>query len=186
MGEAKGTSTEIRVSNFTGAKVGKSSKDAPNGPELKNFEGVSGPTSFSSFSRSEAAREPRGAPNCLTGVRESSRCTTERLSIPLKGLDGRVRVRSCREVIGYLRGRRIGERGGKREGLRMERNSSRASEGKLDLGDARGDAFGDFESRSKWRRASSSMGESAENNLSSGSAGVEAIRRGCWRCAEGR
>lgn len=95
-------------------------------------------------------------------------------------------MRSCREVIGYLRGRRIGERGGKREGLRMERNSSRASEGKLDLGDARGDAFGDFESGSKWRRASSSMGESAENNLSSGSAGVEAIRRGCWRCGEGR
>lgn len=105
----------------------------------------------------------------------------------------------------------MGERGGKREGLRMERNSSSASEGKLDLirrhvseeeerkgagqvgkvgkkedvgwiyylGDARGDAFGDFESGSKWRRASSSKGESAENNLSTGSVGAEAIRRVC-------
>jgi hypothetical protein len=35
--------------------------------------------------------------------------------------------------MGYRRGRRVGERGGKREGLRMERNSSRASEGKVDL-----------------------------------------------------
>lgn len=70
----------------------------------------------------------------------------------------------------------MGDRGGKREGLRMERNSSRASEGMLDLGDARGDAFGDLESGSKWRRASSSKGEST---LSSESAGVEVIRRGC-------
>jgi hypothetical protein len=69
--------------------------------------------------------------------------------MPLRGLDGRVRVRSWSEGIGYLRGRRTGERGGNREGLRMERNSSRASEGKLDLGDARGDAFGDLESVSK-------------------------------------
>jgi hypothetical protein len=44
-----------------------------------------------------------------------------------------VRVRSCNEETGYLRGRRTGERGGKRDGLRMERNSSSASEGKLDL-----------------------------------------------------
>jgi hypothetical protein len=72
----------------------------------------------------------------------------------------------------------MGERGGNREGLRMERNSSRASEGKLDLGDARGDAFGDLESGSKWRSGSSSKGESAEYNLSSGSVGAEAIRRG--------
>ena len=154
-------------------------KDEPNGLELKNLGGVSGLTSFSSFSRIGGARELRGAPNCFTGVRESSHGRTERLSIPLKGLDGMVRVRSCSEEIGYLRGRRTGERGGNREGLRMERNSSSASEGKLDLGDARGDAFGDFESGSKWRRASSSKGESIENNLSSGSEGVEAIRRGC-------
>jgi len=73
----------------------------------------------------------------------------------------------------------MGERGGKREGLRMERNSSKASEGRLDLGEARGDAFGDFESGSRWRRASSSKGDSGEYNLSSGSAGAEAIRRGC-------
>jgi hypothetical protein len=86
-------------------------------------------------------------------------------------------VHSWSEEIGYLRGRRTGERGGNREGLRMERNSSRASEGRLDLGDARGDAFGDLESGSKWRRASSSRGESAVN-LSSGSVGAEAIRRG--------
>jgi hypothetical protein len=97
----------------------------------------------------------------------------ERLSIPLRGLDGRVSVQSWSEEIGYLRGRRMGERGGKREGLRMERNSSSASEGKLDLGDARGDALGDFESGSRWRMASSSKG------VSSVSAGVEAIRRGC-------
>lgn len=154
-------------------------KIVPNGPELKDLGGVSGLMSFSSFSRSEGARELRGAPNCFTGVRESSRGMTERLSIPLRGLEGRIRVRSWSEEIGYLRGRRLGERGGKSEGLRMERNSSSASEGKLDLGDARGDAFGDFESGSKWRRASSSKGESTENNLSSGSAGVEAIRRGC-------
>ena len=88
-------------------------------------------------------------------------------------------MRSWREEIGYLRGRRTGERGGNREGLRMERNSSRASEGKLDLGDARGDAFGDLESGSNWRRASSSKGESTEYKLSGGSAGAEAIRRGC-------
>jgi len=94
-------------------------------------------------------------------------------------LDGRASAQSWSEEMGYLRGWRIGERGEKREGLRMERNSSRASEGKLDLGEARGDAFGDFESGSKWRRASSSKGESAEYNLSTGSAGVEAIRRGC-------
>jgi hypothetical protein len=73
----------------------------------------------------------------------------------------------------------MGERGGKRDGLRMERNSSSASEGKLDRGDARGDAFGDFESDSKRRRGSSSKGESAENSLSTGSAGVEAIRSVC-------
>jgi len=149
-----------------------------NGPELKNLGGVSGPMSFSSFSRSGGARELTGAPNCFTGVRESSRGITEILSIPLRGLDGRVRVHSWSVEIGYLRGRRMGERGGNREGLRMERNSSRASEGKLDLGDARGDAFGDLESGSKWRRASSSKGE-VEYNLSSGSAGAEAIRRGC-------
>jgi len=56
-----------------------------------------------------------------------------RLSIPPRGLDGKVRVRSWRDETGYLRGRRMGERGGKRDGLRMERNSSSASEGKLDL-----------------------------------------------------
>jgi len=179
MGEAKVTPTEIRVSHYMGAKIGKKIQDVPNGPELKNLGGVSGPTSFSSFSGSGGARELGGAPSCLTGVRESSRDRIERLSIPPRGLGGRVRVQSWSEEIGYLRGRRMGERGGKREGLRMERNSSSASEGKLDLGDARGDAFGDFESRSKWRRASSSKGESAENNLSSVSAGVEAIRRGC-------
>ncbi len=151
----------------------------PNGPELENLGGVSGLTSFSSFSRSWGARELTVAPNCFIGVRESSRGRTERLSIPLRGLDGRVRVHSWSEEIGYLRGRRTGERGGNREGLRMERNSSRASEGKLDLGDARGDAFGDLESGSNWRRASSSKGDSAEYNLSSGSAGAEAIRRGC-------
>jgi hypothetical protein len=162
-----------------GAKIRKNTEDVPNGPELKNLGGVSGLTSFSSFSRSGGARELTGAPNCFTGVRESSRGRTERLSMPLRGLDGRVRVHSWSEEIGYLRGRRMGERGGNREGLRMERNSSRASEGKLDLGDARGDAFGDLESVSKWRRASSSKGESAEYNLSSGSAGAEAIRRGC-------
>jgi len=145
------------------------------GLELKNLGGVSGLTSFSSFSRIGGARELRGAPNCFTGVRESSQGRTERLSIPVRGLDGMVRVRSCSEEIGYLRGRRTGERGGKKEGLRMERNSSSASEGKLDLGDARGDGF---ESGSKWR-ASSSKGESIKNNLSSGSEGVEAIRRGC-------
>jgi hypothetical protein len=88
-------------------------------------------------------------------------------------------VRSWSEEIGYLRGRRLGERGGNREGLRMERNSSRASEGKLDFGDARGDAFGDLESGSNWRRASSSKRDSVEYNLSSESAGAEAIRRGC-------
>jgi len=150
-----------------------------NGPELKFLGGVSGLMSFSSFSRSGGARVLMGAPNCFTGVRVSSRGRTERLSIPLRGLDGRVRVRSWSEEIGYLRGRRMGDRGGKKEGLRMERNSSRASEGKLDLGDARGDAFGDLESGSKRRRASSSKGESAEYNLSSESAGAEAIRRGC-------
>jgi len=150
-----------------------------NGPEPKYLGGVSGPASFSSFSQSGGGRELWGALNCFTGVRESSLERTERLSIPLRGLDGRVRVRSWSDERGYLRGRRMGERGGKRDGLRMERNSSRASEGKLVLGDERGDAFGDFESGSKWRRGSSSKGESAENNLSTGSAGVEAIRRGC-------
>jgi hypothetical protein len=58
-------------------------------------------------------------------------------------------VRLWSEEIGYLRGQRTGERGGNSEGLRMERNSSRASKGKLDLEDARGDAFGDLESVSK-------------------------------------
>jgi hypothetical protein len=77
-----------------GAKVGKNTEDLPNGPELKTLEGVSGLMSFSSFSRSRGARELTGAPNCFTGVRESSRGRTERLSIPLRGLDGRVRVRS--------------------------------------------------------------------------------------------
>lgn len=163
------------VSNFS---VGKNTGDLPNGPELTNLGGVSGLMSFSSFSRSGGARELTEVPNCLTGVRESSRCRTERLSIPLRGLDGRVRVRSWSEEIGYLRGRRMGERGGNRDGLRIERNSSRASEGKLDFGEARGDAFGDLESGSKWRRASSSRGESAEYNLPSGSVGAEAIRRG--------
>jgi hypothetical protein len=167
------------VSKFMGATVGKNTEVVPNGPELEILGGVSGLTSFSSFSRSAGARELTGAPNCFPGVRESSRGRTERLSIPLRGLDGRVRVRSWREEIGYLRGRRMGERGGNREGLSMERNSSRASEGKLDLGDARGDAFGDLESGSKWSRASSSKGESGEYNPSSGSAGAEAIRRGC-------
>jgi hypothetical protein len=51
-------------------------------------------------------------------------------------------VRLWNKEVGYLRGRRTGERGGNWEGLRMERNFLRASEGKLDLGDARGDAFG--------------------------------------------
>jgi hypothetical protein len=158
-----------------------------NGPELKNRVGVSALSSFSSFSQSWGARELMGAPGCFTGVRESSHGRTERLSIPPRGLDGRVRVRSWMDETGYLRGRRMGERGGKRDGLRIERNSSSASEGKLDLGDARGDAFGDFESGSKWTRGSSSSGASTENNLSAESAGVEAIRRGwCWRWGEGR
>jgi len=64
-------------------------------------------------------------------------------------LDGRASAQSWSEEMGYLRGWRIGERGEKREGLRMERNSSRASEGKLDLAEARGDGFGDFELGSK-------------------------------------
>ena len=173
IGEAKGPSAGLRA-----LRSERIQKDVPNGPELKNFGGVSGLASFSSFSRSGGARVLMGAPNCFAGVRESSRGRTEKLSIPLRGLDGRVRVRSWSEEIGYLSGRRTGERGGNREGLRMERNSSRASEGKLDLGDARGDAFGDLESGSRWKRASSSKGE-VEYNLSSGSAGAEAIRRGC-------
>jgi len=121
-----------------GAKDGKNTEGedtngVPNGPELKNRVGVSGLTSFSSFSQSCGARELREAPDCFMGVRESSRGSTVRLSIPPRGLDGKVRVRSWRDETGYLRGRRMGERGGKRDGLRMERNSSSASEGKLDL-----------------------------------------------------
>lgn len=65
----------------------------PNGPEPKNLGSVSDLASFSSFSES-GGRELRGAPNCFTGVRESSRGRIERLSIPPRGLDGRVRVRS--------------------------------------------------------------------------------------------
>ena len=109
---------------------GEDTNDIPNGPELKNRVGVSGLMSFSSFSQSWGARELREAPDCFTGVRESSR---GRLSIPPRGLGGKVKVRSWRDETGYLRGRRTGERGGKRDGLRMERNSSSASEGKLDL-----------------------------------------------------
>lgn len=121
-----------------GAKDGKNAEGegtngVPNGPELKNRVGVSGLTSFSSFSQSWGARELREAPVCFTEVRESSRGSTERLSIPPRGLGGKVRVRSWKDETGYLRGRRMGERGGKRDGLRMERNSSSASEGKLDL-----------------------------------------------------
>jgi hypothetical protein len=150
----------------------------PNGPELKYRVGVSALASFSSFSQGWGARELSGAPDCFTGVRESSRGRTERLSIPPRGLEGSVRARSWSDETEYLRGRSKGERGGKRDGLRMERNSSSASEGKLDLirkqvnegnkgagprvgrsrtggwiyiylGDARGDAFGDFDSGSK-------------------------------------
>jgi hypothetical protein len=105
----------------------------PNGPELKYRVGVSALASFSSFSQGWGARELRGAPGCFTGVRESSRGRTERLSIPPRGLEGSVRARSWRDETEYLRGQRMGERGGKRDGLRMERNSSSASEGKLDL-----------------------------------------------------
>jgi hypothetical protein len=111
---------------------GNGAKGVPNGPEPKNLGGVTDLTSFSSFSGCGGAREPRGAPNCFTGVRESSRDRTEKLSIPPRGF-GRERARSWSEETGYLRGRRMGERGGKRDGLRMERNSSSASEGRLDL-----------------------------------------------------
>jgi hypothetical protein len=111
---------------------GNGAKGVPNGPEPKNLGGVSDLTSFSSFSCCGGTREPKGAPNCFTGVRESSRDITEILSIPPSGL-GRERVRSWSDETGYLRGRRMGERGGKRDGLRIERNSSSASEGKLDL-----------------------------------------------------
>jgi hypothetical protein len=73
------------------------------------------------------------APDCFTGVRESSRRRTERLLIPPRGLDDRVSVRSWSDGTGYLSGWRMVERGGKRDGLRIERNYSSASEGKLDL-----------------------------------------------------
>lgn len=121
-----------------GAKSGRNAEGedtngVPSGPELKNRVGVSGLTSFSSFSQSWGAREFKEAPDCFTGVRESSRGSTERLSIPPRGLDGMVRVRSWSDETGYLSGRSMGECGGKRDGLRMERNSSSASEGKLDL-----------------------------------------------------
>jgi hypothetical protein len=119
-----------------------------NGPGLKTLGGVTGLVSFSSFSCGGSTREAKCV--CLTGVRESSRETTGRLSIPLRGFDGREKVRSWKAEMGYRRGRRVGERGGKREGLRIERNSSSASEGKVDLGDARGEDFGDKESGSKW------------------------------------
>jgi hypothetical protein len=112
---------------------GERANCVPNGPELKNLVGVSALSSFSSFSQSWGARELMGAPDCFTGVRESSHGRTERLSIPPRGLEGRVRVRSWMDETGYLRGRRMGERGGNRDGLRIERNSSSASEGKLDL-----------------------------------------------------
>ena len=112
--------------------TGCSTKGIPSGLEPKNLGGVSDLTSFSSFSCCGGAREPRGAPNCFTGVRESSRDRTERLSIPPRGFE-RESVRSWIEETGYLRGRRMGERGGKRDGLRIERNSSSASDGKLDL-----------------------------------------------------
>jgi hypothetical protein len=114
-------------------EYGGDTNSVPNGPELKNRVGVSGLKSFSSFSQSWGARELTGAPDCFTGVRESSRGRTERLSIPPRGLDDRVSVRSWSDGTGYLSGRRMGERGGKRDGLRIERNSSSASEGKLDL-----------------------------------------------------
>jgi len=71
--------------------------------------------------------------SCFMGVQESSCRRTERLSIPPRGLDDRVSVRSWSDRTGYLSGWRMGEHGGKRDGLRIERNSSNASEGKLDL-----------------------------------------------------
>jgi len=50
-----------------------------------------------------------------------------------RGLDDRVSVRSWSDGTGYLNGQRTRECGGKRDDLRIERNSSSASEGKLDL-----------------------------------------------------
>lgn len=117
------------------------------GPGLKTLGGVTGLVSFSSFSCWGRTRGVKFV--CLVGLRESSRGRTGRLSIPPRGFGGREKVRSWNAEMGYRRGRRVGERGGKREGLRMERNSSSASEGKVDLGDARGEVFGDKESGSK-------------------------------------